>query len=101
MARRQEQEALPGIPAPPKRKIVGEIEDISLEIDKMRGKRTAMSDSIAEKVDERKEMLRKHKLGIYTYEDENGILRDIVLEDRTRTVKSKLNPAKPKKDGDE
>jgi hypothetical protein len=101
MARRQEQEALPGIPAPPKRKVIEEIEDISLEIDKMAGKRTAMSDAIAEKVDERREMLRKHKLGIYTYEDEKGILRDVVLEDRTRTVKSKLNPAKSKKGSDE
>jgi hypothetical protein len=101
MARRQEQEALPGIPAPAKRKIIDAIEDISLEIDKMAGKRTAMSDSIAEKIEERKEMLRSHKLQIYTYEDDNGVLQDVVLEEKTRKVKSKLNPAKAKKGGGE
>lgn len=95
MARR-EQADLPGIPGPPKRKIIDEIEDISLEIDKMAGKRTAMSDAIAEKVEKRLQMIREHKLAVYTYEDANGVLQDVVLEDRTKKVKSKLNPKKQK-----
>jgi len=100
MARKQDQEGLPGIPQPPKRKVIDEIEDICLEIDKMCGKRTAQSDAIAEKVAERKDMIRKHKLEVYTYEDANGVLQDIPLELVTKKRKSKLNPKKSKK-GDE
>ena len=59
MARKQDQEGLPGIPQPPKRKVIDEIEDISLEIDKMCGKRTAQSDAIAEKIATRQGLLRE------------------------------------------
>ena len=100
MARKQQQDALPGIPGPAQRKIIDEIEDISLEINNMAGKRTAIGDAIAEKVEERKEMLRKHKLGIYTYEDARHVLQDVVLEEKTRKVKSKLNPKPAKKEAE-
>lgn len=96
MARKGDQEGLPGIPGPAKRKIIGEIEDISLEIDKMCGKRTAQSDAIAEKMAERQAMLVKHKRDLYTYENEEGVLQDVFLETVTKKRKSKLNPKKPK-----
>jgi len=95
-----EQQGLAGIPQAPKRKVIDEIEEISLEIDKMCGKRTAQSDAIAERVAERQEMIRKHKLSIYTYEDASGVLQDVALEEITKKRKSKLNPKKSKK-GDE
>lgn len=100
MGKKQEQEGLPGIPQPPKRKVIDAIEDISLEIDKMCGKRTAQSDAIAEKKAERQELLREHKLKVYTYENADGILMDVTLEEVTKQRKSKLNPKKSKK-GDE
>lgn len=100
MARKPEQEVLPGVPGPAKRKIIDEIEDISLEIDKMAGKRTAISDAIAEKARERQEMLVKHKLPLYTYENGDGVLQDVYLETVTKKRKSKLNP-KPDKKGAE
>lgn len=93
-----EQLGLEGVPQPPKRKIIDEIENISLAIDKMCGKRTAMSDAIAEKVGERQEMIRSHKLERYTYEDASGILQDVDLEQVTKKRKSKLNPKKKKGD---
>jgi len=95
-----EQQGLAGIPQAPKRKVIDEIEEISLEIDKMCGKRTAQSDAIAGKVAERQEMIRKHKLQLYTYEDASGVLQDVALEEITKKRKSKLNPKKSKK-GDE
>lgn len=94
---KQDQAGLPGIPQAPKRKIIDELENISLEIDKMCGKRTAQSDAIAEKMAERQEMLVKHKLQVYTFEDDNGVLQDVVLEQTTKKRKSKLNPKKSKK----
>lgn len=100
MARKGDQEVLPGVPGPPKRKIIDELEDISLEIDKMSGKRTAQSDAIAEKMAERQELIAKHKLEVYTYQDANGVLQDVYLETVSKKRKSKLNP-KPKKKGDE
>lgn len=91
---KQDQAGLPGIPQAPKRKVIEEIEDISLEIDKMRGQLTAKSDAIAEKVAERQEMINKHKLKVYTYEDAAGVLQDVMLEEVSRKRKSKLNPKK-------
>ena len=103
---RQEQAGLPGIPQPARRKVIEEIEEISLEIDKMCGKRTAMSDAIAEKVAARQEMLLKHKdklptkdgMPVYTYQDANDVLQDVQLENVTKKRKSKLNPKKKKAD---
>lgn len=97
---KQDQGALPGIPGPAKRKIIEEIEDICLDIDKLAGKRTAMSDKIAEEGERRQAMLVEHKLEVYTYEDANGILQDVKLKTVIRKLKSKLNPKKSKK-GDE
>lgn len=98
MSRKPEQEALPGIPGPPKRKIIAEIEELSLDIDKDSGKRTALSDRIAVKKEKRQEMLVTHKLDIYTYENADGILQDVMLEMTSRKRKSKLNPKKSKAD---
>lgn len=97
---KKEQTGLPGIPQAPERPTIEEIEDISLEIDKVSGKRTALSDKIHELKQQRQAMLVKHKLTVYTYENADGILKDVVLEPTTKTVKSKLNPKK-KKGGDE
>lgn len=101
MARKGDQESLPGVPGPTKRKVIDEIEDISIEIDKMCGKRTAQSDAIAEKIAERQDMLKKHKIELYTYQDADGILQDVTLESTTKKRKSKLNPKKAKKAGGE
>ncbi|MCA1833023.1 MAG: hypothetical protein ABR520_11175 [Mycobacteriales bacterium] len=95
------QEGLPGIPQPPKRKVIDEIEDLCLDIDKDAGKRTAISDKIAEKNATRQGLLVKHKLDVYTYEDTNGVLQDVQLEKVIKKRKSKLNPKKPKKGDDE
>lgn len=97
MAKKDEQAGLPGIPQAPKRKIISEIEDKCLEIDKLSGKRTALSDKIAEENELRQKMLRDNKLEVYTYEDDNGVLQDVMLETVLKKKKSKLNPKKPKK----
>lgn len=94
------QEGLPGIPQPPKRKIIDEIEELCLNIDKLAGKRTAMSDKIAEEIARRQEMIRGHKLEIYTYEDASGVLQDVTLDTVSKKRKSKLNPKKSKKDAE-
>jgi hypothetical protein len=93
---KQEQAGLPGIPQPPKRKVIDAIEDKLLERDKLAGKRTALSDKIAETAKEIDELLVEHKLAVYTYEDSNGILQDWTLGTRGKRVKSKLNPKKNK-----
>jgi hypothetical protein len=93
---KQEQEGLPGIPQPPRRKVIADIEELCLAIDKLAGKRTAMSDKIAEEVARRQEMIGDHKLTVYTYEDANGVLQDVQLESVTKKRKSKLNPKKKK-----
>lgn len=97
---KQEQEGLPGIPQPPKRKVIAALEDLCLGIDKLAGKRTAMSDKIAEENQKRQEMLLEHKLEVYTYEDASGVLQDITLEAALKKRKSKLNPKKKKKGED-
>jgi hypothetical protein len=81
---KQEQAGLPGIPQPPKRKVIDAIEDKLLERDKLAGKRTALSDKIAETAKEIDELL--------------GILQDWTLGTRGKRVKSKLNPKKGKAD---
>lgn len=93
---KQEQEGLPGTPQPPKRKVIDELEDICLGIDKLAGKRTGISDKIAEENARRQEMLSKHKLEVYTYEDANGVLQDVQAETVLKKRKSKLNPKKKK-----
>jgi hypothetical protein len=91
-----EQQGLPGVPQAPRRKVIEEIEELSLEIDKLAGKRTALSDKIATESERRQEMLVKHKLEVYTYEDASGVLQDVTLETKSRKRKSKLNPRKTK-----
>lgn len=98
---KQEQEVLPGVPGPAKRKVIDELEEICLGIDKLSGKRTAISDKIAEENARRQEMLAKHKLEVYTFEDANGVLQDVFLETVLKKRKSKLNPKKSKKGDDE
>lgn len=95
---KQEQEGLPGIPQPPKRKVIASIENLSLDIDKLIGKRTAMSDKIAEECQRRQAMILENKLEVYTYEDAQGVLQDVQLEQVTKKRKSKLNPKKKKGD---
>lgn len=96
MTRKQDQEGLPGIPQAPKRKVIDVIEDKLLERDKLAGKRTAISDKIAETAKEIDELLIEHKLTVYTYENADGILQDWTLKTAGKRVKSKLNPKKKK-----
>lgn len=91
-----EQLGLEGVPQPKKRKVIQEIEDLCLEIDEMCGKRTAISDEIAEKVAERQAMIKAKKLDLYTYQDASGVLQDVFIEEQTKKKKSKLNPKKKK-----
>lgn len=100
MATKQEQEGLPGIPQPPKRKIIRRIEDKCLERDKLAGRRTAISDEIAELSAKIQEDLTREELEVYTYEDDNGVLQDVANERALKKRKSKLNPKKQKKDGE-
>lgn len=94
---RPEQQGLPGVPQAPKRKIVDAIEDKCLERDKLAGKRTALSDKIAEQSADIQALLVEHKLESYTYEDSNGVLQDVIRETALKKRKSKLNPKKSKK----
>lgn len=91
-----EQLGLEGVPQPPRRKIIAALEDLCLDIDKLAGKRTAISDKIAVENQRRQEMLVEHKLTLYTYEDNNGVLQDVTLESALKKRKSKLNPKKKK-----
>jgi hypothetical protein len=100
MGKKQEQEVLPGVPGPAKRKVIDAIEDLCLERDKLAGKRTALSDKIAEMGEAIQAKLVEHKLEVYTYEDANEVLQDVFAEPKLKRVKSKLNPKKSKK-GDE
>lgn len=89
---------LPGVPGPVKRKVIDVIESACLERDKLAGKRTALSDQIAVKSDKIQELLTEHKLDVYTYEDDNGVLQDVVRKSTLRKIKSKSNPKKRKGD---
>lgn len=100
MATKAEQQGLPGVPQAPKRKIIDELEDISLEIDKLAGKATAASDAKAVKIAERQALIVKHKLTLYTYENGDGVLQDVFLETVTKKRKSKLNQKQEKKGAD-
>ncbi len=91
------QENLPGVPAPAKRKIIDSLEELGLDRDKVAGKRTALGDQIATINDKIQEELAERKLDLYTYEDNNGVLQDLVRETALRKRKSKLNPKKSKK----
>lgn len=93
-----EQIGLPGVPQPPKRKVITALEDLCLKIDKLAGKRTAISDDIHEHNQLRQKMLVEHKLEVYTFEDDSGVLQDVYLETAVKKRKSKLNPKKSKKD---
>ena len=95
---KQEQEVLPGVPGPAKRKVIQRIEDKCLERDKLSGKRTALSDKIAELSDDIQKEIDDEKLAVYTYEDANGVLQDVFNERALKKRKSKLNPKKSKKD---
>lgn len=97
---RAEQAGLPGIPQPAKRKVIDAVEDKCLERDKLSGKRTAIGDKIAEQTAEIQALLVEYKLEVYTYEDANGVLQDVIRETALKKRKSKLNPKKSKK-GDE
>lgn len=96
MARKGDQETLPGVPGPAKRKVIERIEDKCLERDKLAGKRTALSDKIAELSDEIQKDIDDEKLEVYTYEDASGVLQDVFNERALKKRKSKLNPKKSK-----
>lgn len=98
MARKADQEGLPGIPQAPKRKVIDAIEDLCLERDKLGGKRTGLSDKISELGEQIQAQLVEHKLEVYTYEDANGVLQDVFNERALKKRKSKLNPKKKKGD---
>lgn len=95
-----EQAGLPGIPQAPKRKVIDALEDLCLRRDKLAGKRTAMSDQVAEMGAEIQAKLVELKLELYTYEDDSGVLQDVLAEAKLKKRKSKLNPKKSKKDED-
>lgn len=97
MARKGDQEGLPGIPQPARRKVIDAIEDLCLERDKLAGKRTALSDRIAEMGAEIQAKLVEHKLEVYTYQDASDVLQDVYAEPTLKRRKSKLNPKKSKK----
>lgn len=97
MAPKQEQEVLPGVPGPAKRKIIRRIEDKCLKRDELAGKRTAISDEIAEINAAIQADLAKEELAFYTYEDASGVLQDQTREETLKKRKSKLNPKKAKK----
>lgn len=96
MARKGDQETLPGVPGPAKRKIVDAIEELCLDRDKQAAKRTAISDKVAELGAQIQAKLAEHKLEVYTYEDSDGILQDVYAEPQLKRRKSKLNPKKSK-----
>lgn len=96
-----EQTGLPGIPQPAKREVIDAIEDKCVERDKLAGKRTALSDEIAVHSTEIQDLLVENNLDVYTYEDSNGVLQDVIRETALKKRKSKLNPKKSKKGGDE
>jgi hypothetical protein len=98
MAKKPEQLGLDGVPQPPKRKVIDRIEDKCLERDKLAGKRTAIGDKIAELSDEIQKDIDEEKLEVYTYEDANGVLQDVLNERKLKKRKSKLNPKKKKGD---
>lgn len=100
MAPKQEQEVLLGVPGPAKRKVIPKIEDKCLERDKHAGKRTAISDKIAEIEADIQADIVAAKLDLYTYENSDGVLQDVFNEMKLKKRKSKLNPKKAKK-GDE
>ena len=95
--KKAEQLGLDGVPQAPKRVIIDEIEGLCDDRDKLAGKRTAISDKIAEVGEQIQLALIAHKLAVYTYEDANGVLQDVFAEPKLRRVKSKLNPKKSKK----
>ena len=101
MAKKADQEGLPGIPQAPKRKVIDKIEDKCIERDKLSGKRTALSDKIAELSDEIQKDLDDERLESYTYEDANSVLQDVFSARALKRRKSKLNPKKSKKGDDE
>ena len=96
MARKGDQETLPGVPGPAKRKIIDAIEDLCLERDKLCGKRSKVAQEIADKNSEIQKKLAEHRLSLYTYMDANDVLQDVELEEVLKKRKSKLNPKKAK-----
>lgn len=100
MAPKQEQEVLPGVPGPAKRKIIRRIEDKCLKRDDLAGQRTALSDEIAEINAAIQADLAKEGLEVYTYEDASHVLQDQTREETLKKRKSKLNPKKQKASAD-
>lgn len=96
MARKGDQETLPGVPGPAKRKVIDAIEDLCLERDKLCGKRSKVAQEIADKNAEIQKELAQRDLTLYTYMDANDVLQDVELEEALKKRKSKLNPKKSK-----
>lgn len=104
MARKQEQDALPGIPGPAKRKIIASIEGLCEEKEKLEGKRSKLGQDLDEVNAKLQAELVEHELMTYVYEDGSGVMQDITREEVVRKRKSKQQPgAKPpkKRGGDE
>lgn len=91
MARKQE--GLPGIPQQEARKIIEEVEDVCLDIDKERGKRTKINQRIADMGDALQVKLIERELDQYTYEDADGVLQTVYRENVLRKRKAKKQEA--------
>lgn len=96
MAKKQEQEGLPGIPQPPKRKTIAEMEEFGLADDKLAAKITKLNDERAENREAAIAKMKELGIAIYTFERADGVLEDLVIEDALRKRKSALNPKKEK-----
>lgn len=96
MAKKQEQEGLPGIPQAPKRKIIAVMEEFGLTDDKLAAKITKLNDERAENRQAAIAKMKELGLPIYTFERADGVLEDLVIEDALRKRKSALNPKKEK-----
>lgn len=97
MAPKQEQEVLPGVPGPAKRKVIDALEELGRADDKLAAKITKLNDERAELRDTANQELTKRGLELYTYERTDGVLYDLINTSVLRKKKSKLNPKKAKK----
>lgn len=96
MAKKDDQEGLPGIPQAPKRKTIAAMEEFGLADDKLAAKITKLNDERAENRAAAIEKMRELGIKIYTFERADGVFEDLVIEDALRKRRSKLNPKKTK-----
>lgn len=95
------QHVLPGVPGPPKRKIIKRIETKCLERDDLASQVVALNDKITEMSEAIQKDLDEEKIEIYTYKNAAGLLIDVYNVRKLARRKSAQNPTKPKKGADE